>query len=1140
MRAQLAELLADRSDSLDAFAQIRERDVRAERGACRLAVVGDSAADLRAKLSTAVERLDRGGNGFSFPQGLHCRTCDDLSAGRIAFMFPGQGSQRVGMVGELGRWYPGAWRLWEAADAALAGRLPRPLSRHVHPGADGGAAADAALTETHVAQPAMGVADAVVGHVLADLGLEPDMCVGHSYGEYAALHAARALGFEDLVVLSEARGRAVGEAGRRNPGAMLAMGAPGEVAERLIGECGNAVVANLNGPAQTVASGREEDIARLSDRCAKQGVRTTRLNVATAFHSPLVESARGPLREALARARFSVPEVSVYANATGEPHSSDPESIREALVDHLTMPVRFAKCVANMHRDGARIFLETGPGSVLSSLTANILQGTDAVAIPVDHRDGWFGLMNAAARLFVLGVPQPAERLRELFGNGESPVPARHLAAERRSAGNESPRGLADAAMVRHQRLMRLFVESQLAVMTRFLGTTRPDEVTLAGMEAWPAGSPTVADPALRAVRRSAPVSTPVERAAVTEGAVGTDTLQRLRSMVADLTGFPPDMLDPELDLEADLGIDSIKRVEILVEAQDRFPGLADALDEEGTRTFSRQTTLLRMAEYLESVQGSTPGSATDGRVESAGRAGSVADVPPRTAVGEHEADPAPDERAPTRRMPQLVPAPLGPRRDPGAGTVVVSGNGTGVAEALSRRLPEPLAPMVLEGGTDGSNRSTAPLGEIDLTAGYVHLGMLSAGPSTSGDLLEQWEAARRDLLRFAANLKALETPLRSSGGFVVAAAAFGLGSGGDAPGGIDPLAGGHLGLLKSVAKEWPEVRCRAVDVGPGAVVDATAGILADELCCDDDAVEVAYREGCRHVVVLPDMGPPARAAGEPLLEGDVVVVTGGARGITGEAVVAVAGRWRPRLVLVGRTVLADENPRYGGLSDMAELKREIADVQRESGEEPNAAGVEREYRSVVRRREIRRNLRRVRQAGAEVEYVAVDVGDRAAFGRVLADVRHRHGRIDGVVHGAGIREDRLLADKEPDSFERVLKAKVEAALTLFEHLDLDRLKLLCFFSSTAARYGSAGQSDYAAANETLNGLARWLEGRTPARVVSIGWGPWAPGVGMVDEALARRFRRRGVSTIPLRRGVAAFLDELASGAKGDAEVVYE
>src|SRR5262249_41466669 len=161
--------------------------------------------------------------------------------------------------------------------------------------------------------------------------------------------------------------------------------------------------------------------------------------------------------------------------------------------------------------------------------------------------------------------------------------------------------------------------------------------------------------------------------------------------------------------------------------------------------------------------------------------------------------------------------------------------------------------------------------------------------------------------------------------------------------------------------------------------------------------------------------------------------------------------------------------------------------------------------------REIRANIAAMRAAGARVEYYAVDVADRARFGRLLDSLYSRHGHIDGVVHGAGVIEDKLVGDKTPASFERVVRPKVAGALPLIETLQPETLKFLVFFSSVSARYGNRGQCDYAAANEILNKLALWLNSRWPSRVVSINWGPWQSPRGMVGAQLAERFAQSGV-----------------------------
>jgi NAD(P)-dependent dehydrogenase (short-subunit alcohol dehydrogenase family) len=162
-------------------------------------------------------------------------------------------------------------------------------------------------------------------------------------------------------------------------------------------------------------------------------------------------------------------------------------------------------------------------------------------------------------------------------------------------------------------------------------------------------------------------------------------------------------------------------------------------------------------------------------------------------------------------------------------------------------------------------------------------------------------------------------------------------------------------------------------------------------------------------------------------------------------------------------------------------------------------------------------------------------VSDGPRFARLIEQVYQQHGRIDGVIHGAGVTEDRRLGEKTADSIARVFNTKVNAARVLAETLRPERLRFLVFFSSSAARFGNAGQVDYAAANEYLNKLAHQLAAAWPARVVAINWGPWESG--MVTPTLARMFRAFDVGLIPLADGVEHCLAELGTGG-GAVEVV--
>jgi NAD(P)-dependent dehydrogenase (short-subunit alcohol dehydrogenase family) len=317
------------------------------------------------------------------------------------------------------------------------------------------------------------------------------------------------------------------------------------------------------------------------------------------------------------------------------------------------------------------------------------------------------------------------------------------------------------------------------------------------------------------------------------------------------------------------------------------------------------------------------------------------------------------------------------------------------------------------------------------------------------------------------------------------------------------------------------------------------AANLVHEVFADDRYTEVGYRDGRRlRLVAAEDPLTPRDEPGVALAPGEPILVTGGARGITAAVTADLARVWRPTLLLLGTSPPPPgvEDPATAALAGPAELKGHLLGRLSQAGRRPGPAELERAYQALRREREIRENLRQFRELGATVEYASADVRDAAALRGQLAAWRDRFGPLAGFVHGAGVIQDKLLRDKTPESFDRVLGTKLEGALTLARLLDGEPLKFAAFFSSVAGRFGNKGQSDYAAANEVLNKLAVWLDRRWAARVVSLIWGPWS-GVGMVSD-LEAHLGRRGLGMIPPEEGRSRLSDELRYGRKGDVEVV--
>ncbi|MGW2441538.1 SDR family NAD(P)-dependent oxidoreductase [Streptomyces goshikiensis] len=355
------------------------------------------------------------------------------------------------------------------------------------------------------------------------------------------------------------------------------------------------------------------------------------------------------------------------------------------------------------------------------------------------------------------------------------------------------------------------------------------------------------------------------------------------------------------------------------------------------------------------------------------------------------------------------------------------------------------------------------------------------------------------------------------------------------APGGT-----GLHGFARSAALEFPAALVRAVDVDPKEDPRQTALRLLAELASDagEGLASVGYTAEGTRVTRRPVPAPlPDGPGGPPLGPGSVVLLTGGARGITARAALALARATGCHVELVGRTPEpAPGEDAFAQARDLVALRAALIAAGLRTPAEIEAAA-----HRVLAEREVRATLAALAGAAASVRYHRADVTDERAVRAVVADVRARHGRLDGIVHGAGTLRDALLRDKEPAAFAEVFTTKVTGARHLAaaaaEHGDTPAPAFLALFGSVAGVYGNRGQTDYAAANDALDGLALAWADSFPGRVLSLDWGPWAAEAGgMVTPELEREYARRGVPLIEPGAGTAAFLAELAHG--GDVQVV--
>ncbi|MFH0340929.1 MAG: SDR family NAD(P)-dependent oxidoreductase [Chromatiales bacterium] len=1373
-----------------------------ERPSLTLAIVVTSLDDLKEKLSWAEKELKTTGRtGIEDPRGIYYSEEPMASSGKIAFLFPGQGSQYPNMLRDLAIHFREVRERFEVADHVLRGSFAQPLSSFVFPppcfSDDEREARERALMQTEVAQPALGASELAMIQLLRILGVQPDMAAGHSYGEYVALCCAGVFAEEALYRLSLARGRCIQKTADSDPGTMAAVTAAPECVRGIIETIQGVWIANVNSREQAVISGTRQAVGQAIERFQMHGIQWRPLQVACAFHSPMMQPARDHLSDVLNSFEFQIPKLKVFTNAGAVPYPEEAKAVTAILANHLVSPVRFMDEIEAMYETGARIFIEVGPRKVLTNLAKEILkyQPHVCVATDGDSRSGILQLHHALGRLAAEGVPVDLSRFysgrkvrylalgalekalvsqlprtswlvnggraKPLYSNSptgkettdkegrqpETKTQKSQPAVDTTSMeGTQQPYDQPDRAldkaiclkgekgagvvekvpptkenaqeiMAQFQNLMHRFLDTQRNVMSAYLRYSSDvdrqeyDSIGQAPLTAKPTGA--FEDLPHRTAVQSASqpeqvefsytsekTSDALERSVVQavsssdKSTLDRDEIQRLLiSLVSEKTGYPEEMVDIGADLEADLGVDSLKKVEIFgelgrrvgeigsaMEQINRLRSLREVLDFVAARIGDKQQAEnlvegdIVLAAGLRKVQqgkdvlvaasrslrGSTTGS---GGVNEGGKSSkliisSTEDaaqeflkiVSERTGYPREMLDLSLDVELdlgiePIKKV-EILSALLRSlsmsykiETKKAMGTLTGIKTLGGIKDAVSHLIrqshPEKMGgqPM-LDGGSLTSNRSddgksdltrcivkavetplsgravsivtdrvvvitddeqgiARLLGDTLVAQGHsVALVRMSNGtarmesglylanllnPRTTAEILEvirreqgpighiihllplklgsdpreleistwlnrvPFETKSLFYLVKAASIDFRKTPRHERNCIVAATSmggAFAVGPTRTAT--FFPSQGGLAGFIKSLNKEWPHVRHKSIDFDASLSPSGIAHHLLEEMIAEDEEVEVGY-SGSRRVVLRTLFAPLNRNSASDFSIGPDcnILVTGGARGITARVAYELAVRYRPNLLVVGRSPLpeSEESPETTALNSIKDIKDYLIKRMRASGQWLTTAQIETACYILLRDREIRSNLEAMRRVGASVRYYQVDVRDQSAFKDLIERIYVSYGHIDGVIHGAGIIEDKLVEDKTPDSFDRVIDTKITGAYVLSRCLRPESLKFLAFFGSVAGRFGNRGQADYAAANEILNKLAQYLDHSWSSRVVVFNWGPWDE-TGMVSEAVARQFQQAGVELISPKAGCSMFDAELRYGRKGEVEIV--
>jgi acyl transferase domain-containing protein/NAD(P)H-dependent flavin oxidoreductase YrpB (nitropropane dioxygenase family)/NAD(P)-dependent dehydrogenase (short-subunit alcohol dehydrogenase family)/acyl carrier protein len=1225
-----------------------------------ITIVACDINDLRKKIDSVLSFLE--GKTARLPKGVHHGTATAVE-GKLAVLFPGQGSQYPYMFRELAVLFPIFSSYISMADDLLHERFKRRfgdhalLSRFIFPPATFGNQAEqnaeAALKRTDVAQPCLGTVCVAAWELMRALGLSPDMLGGHSYGELVALYAAECLNYDSLLNLSEARGRLIVDEAEKigkDLGTMAAVHTVREDVEKIIRNIEDIIVANHNAPQQCVLSGTESAIHEALARFAEAGIVTREIPVAAAFHSPLVQPAQIAFAEAIEQVewRSYSSGTTVFSNTTGAPHPSDILLIKQAMIRHLMEPVEFVRQIETMHQQGARIFVEIGPKSVISGLVRRILHKVQHTTVAIDSGSGELaGLLDACGKLLCAGLNLNFNPLFEgrhckraepfdltLFQSTSLPLKSAWLlnGSSARRVGDpvknvgisldaaitvaEEDKSVAGFAAVEggnninkmmikgegmtiqetrkpldgNRRRQMLFekdpnvMSAYFDTMNRFLETQERVMVTYMGepttsLRSWRNNNSLLPSrtggqfpivevkdpmpvqpvrndvdlfqekPHLSKVKKSS-LSEDSKKSSLSEdgknvveasfsfqpdsGQLWIDISkmkEMILSIIEEKTGYPKDMIGLDQNLEADLGIDSIKRVEIVASLVKSLPQNYQVNLDGDQAKLNRVNTINGMIGILDKLQPS----------QETARPFSISGVGAETDRPRH----------PLRYVVEAIHEPIDPKaaRRFDSGCFVLTQDHLGLADALADVLKKKDCRVLLADSDTIKNATKLQAWcenvqqDQDIITGIVHLAQVGSEWHKPHSQIERWyaqiQANERSLF---AMLHHLSDKLKKDAYLFSVSSLGGQFCRECHTKDSLSLQGGAVGLLKSLSQERPGLRVKAIDLDVNQKIADMTGILMAELEVVGGRQEVGYPGGQRTIFKTVQAAVPEER-GETSVNDIVVLATGGARGVTAEVLreLALPGN---TLLLTGRSVLTQEEPQeIQGLTDFNALRQYFVKQMRAGAMQLKIAEIKRKVMSILNNREMRSNIEDFSKRGATVNYLPVDVNDEESMRRMIETIYEQYGRIDGVVHGAGIIEDKLLADKDQVSWSRVVETKVIGLLLLQKYLRADSLKFFTVFSSVAGRYGNSGQTDYATANELMNRLSCQLKHVWGGRVniKAFCWGPWGPtlfGSGMVNAFTEAKFNEKGVKLIRAEEGRRLFKDELIQGDNNHVEII--
>jgi len=1157
-------------------------------------------------------------------KGIWYRKSAYSTKGKVVALFSGQGSQYVNMGKELAMAYPSFRNAFCKSNIPFKDTGENQLTDTVFPipvfTDEERKGQVTYLTQTQLAQPAIGAMSTGMYRLLENAGFAADFYAGHSFGELTSLWAAGVMDDETFYFLAKKRGESMASSSKGDSGSMLAVQTDIKTLKPLIKSFKDVQVANINSSSQVILGGATKSIEKLAKALSTKGFIAKILPVSAAFHTPFVAHAHKPFSAHINKAKFKTTAKKVFSNTDGKPYVNKVSSYRSILSKHMLNTVLFKDQIENIHKDGGRIFIEFGPKNILSKLVKDILKEKEHISIALNNnnkKDSDLQIREALVQIIVLGIelqnfdtfrkeykepipkgnmdvkisgynyvsePTKQKHTKAMSHTNKNPVTALNDNKNKESTINEEESEMTkqdrerldklhtDLENLKEQQgkveqLLQQLVNVQQAALAPFVHQTAPMSqpiVTNSAPKTQPVSTPTA---------KIAP--TPSEEKPDNNPTTATSNVsieKTLLEVIAEKTGYPAEMLELNMDMEADLGIDSIKRVEIFGAMTESNPSVQGVNPQE----LAELRTLQQIVDYITEKAGSlSTGDQQNADLKKKENQASQEDqqISKKQKTPDKESETAPK----VGKYPNVPRAGVILKYIPGPDTLeikfgkndisLITNDGTTVTTELcsaliarghqitvltfpeniirpgKQKLPKGVKEIRLKNTSDSTIASAISSLKGSVSQ-FIHVHPHFRFPL--GKLSMQFEKEKALIKSTYLLAKHLKASLNRDTGqqrksFLIVTRMDGA-MGMKNPGNVSVFGGGLFGLTKCLNLEWEKVFCRGTDIDPRLDAKYTAQKICSELFDADQCLtDTCYNhKGKRYTLLAKPMAniKKGQITKTTITKDSVFLVTGGDRGITSDCIKQMAISFKCKFILIGRSKLQAKEPGWAiGVKGENNLKRAAMESLKTAGEKPLPRIIQNMVGGVMAQREIEANLKFIKREGAQVEYVAANITNTEALNTAIKKGTDKLGNITGIIHGAGRLADKFIENKTEDDFDSVFDVKIKGLLAITQSINIENIEHVVLFSSVAGFYGNVGQTDYAIANETLNRMAHLFKKNHPnIHIVSINWGAWDSG--MVSPELKNIFKENNISLVPTDEGPLAMVDQLSNIYANQQQVI--